>query len=360
MNILLTCTLFKTGGAEKLTIDILNNMELNKEDKIFLCIINNVFDKRLIDSINPKVEIKLLKRKVGGEKLKYLLEYIKFVRKNKIDVIHCQCIDSLKFSIPCKILNPKIRIFRTVHDTLYVNLPKYEVLFDKLFTSKLIAISKSVEMVIRSRGIKNKVVLLYNSIDINKFNNLTKKLSRGSLVLGNVARLFPEQKGQDVLIKALKIVKTKYPDIMCYFAGDYPDGKSESLEKLKLLADQEDVKANVEFLGNVVDVPAFLSKLDIFVLPSRVEGFGLALIEAMAANIPVIASDIDGPNEIIGNNEFGVLFKSEDYVDLADKIFYVIDNIDKIDTKKASSFVRNEFDIRIMTNKLYELYKSKS
>lgn len=80
------------------------------------------------------------------------------------------------------------------------------------------------------------------------------------------------------------------------------------------------MEENVKFLGNVDNIPEFLNKIDICVVPSRSEGFGLALVEAMAMGVPCIASNIAGPREIISRTELGKLFESNDSDDLANKL----------------------------------------
>lgn len=359
MKILYTMFSFRTGGIEKLLIDIVNNIELKSEDKIYICIINDIYDEELVKMINSKVEIKFLKRKRKSRSFKDIISYTKFVLENNIDIIHCENIQSVKLSMLSKILKPSIKIIHTVHSTqLYINYSKINVLIDKIFVYKLTAISQAVKNEIISKKVNKKIVLLYNAVNTSKFKNVVRKEHKNNIVIGNVARILPHQKGQDVLIKAIKIVKNKYPNVKCYFAGECEQGHTKYLEDLKELVEQEELNENVEFLGKVIDIPKFFSNIDLFVLPSRIEGFGIALIEAMAAKIPVIASDVGGPKEIIGNNEYGILFKSEDYVDLAEKICYAIQNLDKIDTEKNSEYVDRKFNIKTMTNKLYEIYKN--
>ncbi len=115
------------------------------------------------------------------------------------------------------------------------------------------------------------------------------------LRLVNVARIYPKQKGQDILIKALAICASECLDIRCDFVGSPPEGDSVTVGSLKALAIAEGVADRVRFLCGRTDVREPLAEADIFVLPSRFEGFGLVLLEAMAAGLPVIAADVDGP-----------------------------------------------------------------
>ncbi|OOM79446.1 glycosyltransferase [Clostridium sp. BL-8] len=361
MNILYVTFSLTIGGIEKLLVDIVNTAATRRNSKIYLCIINKKYDEYLINKIKQNVKVIILDRPVGGSKLKYIIKYTKSVIKNNIDIIHCQCENSVKFSLLCKIIKPKIKIFTTVHDTqIYLRLKKYETVIDKFVCKKIIAISEAVRKEILSRGIpESKVVRIYNAIDLKKFKSdkEEKRVDKNKFIIGNVSRLMPEKKGQDILIKAISKLKEENYNIECLFAGEAPIEENDNLEKLKKICEEWGVKENIKFLGNVYDIPKLLSSIDIFVMPSRYEGFGIALIEAMAKGVPCVASNIDGPKEIIRNNEYGMLFESENYYDLADKIKYIIKNIDKMKSDEIQKYVISNFNIESMMENLYKVYE---
>lgn len=359
MNIFYVIFSFTVGGIEKLLIDIMNEIDNRTNNKVYLCIINNHYDTELLKKINPNIEIILLNRKKGKKDLYSVFKYTKLILKNKVDVIHCQGINTVKFSIIAKILRPSLRIYNTVHDSkVYLKLKNYEVILDKIMCKKIVAISDKVKSEIVSRGIKSeKVERIYNSINFKGFPKSERKLYKENIVIGNVARIMPEKKGQDILIRAINELKMTYPNIQCNFAGAPANNNNNYLENLKALVSELELQDNINFLGNVMDISKFLDEVDIYVMPSRYEGFGISLIEAMAKGIPCIASDIDGPKEIIKNNEYGLLFKNEDYLDLVDKINYLIKFSDKFDRKKVVDYVKNNYDIACMVDKLLLLYK---
>ena len=159
-----------------------------------------------------------------------------------------------------------------------------------------------------------------------KNNERVEVLTDNRLHVGNVARFFPEKKGQDVLVRAIEILKTKYPDIQCCMAGGIYRGQEENWNRLEMYIKDHDLENNIRLYGNVENIPDFLTTIGIFVLPSIYEGFGISLIEAMAMGIPCIASNIDGPREIIKDSSLGVLAEPGNEQNLADKIDYVIEN----------------------------------
>lgn len=366
MNIMHCICSLNTGGAEKLLIDLVSNIKCENEDSINVCITNNQYDENLLNQLASKAKVYKLERPESSKSIKYIIDFIKLVKKQNINIIHCHNRGSYKFAIIAKvILGKKIKIVYTIHDTnIYNNISLYYKYIDKLLVNKFIAISKSTENDLLSMNVKiDKIERIYNGIDFNNFKNdknLKTRNNEGNIVVGCVARLVPTKKGQDVLINAISIVKEKYPNIVCRFAGDVLtiNGKKD-MQILKELSDRVtklSLEENIEFLGNVSNVPQFMNGIDIFVLPSRVEGFGLTIVEAMASKIPVIASNIDGPREII-NERYGILFEKENYKELAEKIIELIENNNLINTDEVYNYAKSNYDITYMANRYYNLYK---
>ena len=120
-------------------------------------------------------------------------------------------------------------------------------------------------------------------------------------LIGAVGRLSPE-KGQTVLLRALPAVLAAFPEATCVLAGEGP-----AREELESEARVLGIRERVVFLGYRRDVPDVLAALDLFVQPSRYEGFGLSLLEAMAAGLPVVASRVGGIPELVEDGVTGVL-----------------------------------------------------
>jgi glycosyltransferase involved in cell wall biosynthesis len=113
-------------------------------------------------------------------------------------------------------------------------------------------------------------------------------------------------KDHETLLRAVSLV----PGAVLALAGD-----GQLSEKLHTLANQLGIASRVRFLGKRMDIPQLLKAADVYVQPSRVEGFGIAALEAMAAGKPVIASDIPGLGQVIG--DAGLLFAAGDARQLA-------------------------------------------
>ena len=137
----------------------------------------------------------------------------------------------------------------------------------------------------------------------------------GIPVIGALGRLHVN-KGFDILLQAAALLRERGMPVKLQIAGDGPEAGT-----LRTLAARLGLQAeDLTFTGWVTGPADYLAKLDLFVLPSRVEPFGLVVVEAMAAGVPVIASDIDGPRTILKSGELGAMVAPEDPSALADAI----------------------------------------
>ena len=144
----------------------------------------------------------------------------------------------------------------------------------------------------------------------------------GTPVVGALGRLHVN-KGFDILLQAAALLRERgLPVKKLQIAGDGPEEDTLKTLAARLGLGTEDL----EFTGWVTGPADYLAKLDLFVLPSRVEPFGLVVVEAMAAGVPVISSDIDGPRTILKSGELGVMVPPEDPSALADAIAAALAN----------------------------------
>ena len=245
----------------------------------------------------------------------------------------------------------------------FENIGKNKILLKNWVCDKFIGISNAVAGDIVAAGIdEKKVVRVYNGIETKKYDCAKlKKYDEYVIVIGCVARIMPELKGQDILLKAIKIVKKQHPKVMALFAGGIAENQQRDYEHLIKYVRDNSLEENVKFLGNVDNIPEFLNKIDICVVPSRSEGFGLALVEAMAMGVPCVASNIAGPREIVMNEGIGELFENGNSQSLSMKIEEVISKYDEI--KKATwnqkLKVKQNYSIEHMCTCLLEIYTEK-
>jgi glycosyltransferase involved in cell wall biosynthesis len=162
-----------------------------------------------------------------------------------------------------------------------------------------------------------KIAVVPNGLDCQSFTrqDTTRHRLRHIVV---VANLRPE-KGHDVLIDAAVHVLRTFPDARFEFVGSGPER-----DRLLTLANSRGVGHAFDFVGHQDDVAARLAAADIFVLPSRSEAFPNAVLEAMAAGLPVVASDVGGIPDLVDDGRTGVLVPAGDPRALSDRICRLI------------------------------------
>ncbi len=183
------------------------------------------------------------------------------------------------------------------------------------------------EFLVKDVGIKREtIVTIPNGIDLESlFVKVDRKkklrklgLISGSKVFGTVGRLYEPTKGISVLLEASKIVQSKV-DAELLIVGS---GKDEDSLKKKAL----DLGVKALFLGERSDIIELLQVMDVFVLPSLSEGFPVVILEAMAAGLPVVATNVGGNKEVVLDNKTGYIVKSGNPVKLAEKIKDLLEN----------------------------------
>ncbi len=331
------------AGKENLLIDIVNAQ--SKDNDLTVIIINNIYDENLISNLFNRVNVLKLNRKPGSKSILPIIKLYFYIIKLNPDVIHCHDMALISF-FPFKL--PNIKIFSTVHITgLYCKkLNGYK---------KVFVISNAVKNCILKSGnlkIKEKIVLVYNGIDFSTLEQKKVFVINNHLKIAQIGRLEINQKGQDVLIKALHILNEKkdFP-FVCEFIGDGKD-----YNYLYNLTKNYNLSNRITFLKNKSRSWVYknLKYYDLLVQPSRIEGFGLSIVEAMGAKVPIIASNIDGPLEILENGNFGIIFENESAEDLAKQIYdvyllYKENNIINL-VEKNYSYVSQKFSIEKTVN----------
>lgn len=157
-----------------------------------------------------------------------------------------------------------------------------------------------------------RVSTVYNGLDVARWNgSVNSKITKPAdkiviATVGNIRRV----KGHDVFVKAAATIAAQFPKATFSIAGDVlePDYFAE----LEVLVRSLNLSGRFRFEGGIADVQEYLSNADIFVLPSRSEGFSNAIIEAMAASLPVVVTDVGGNAEAVTDGVNGYVIPADD------------------------------------------------
>lgn len=228
---------------------------------------------------------------------------------------------------------------------------------------KMIAVSNRIRNVAIEAGVNaTHVTVIYSGIDTSltvspddgKKIREQYHLTAGQPVIGTVANLFP-RKGYEYLIDALVEVRKKVPDIHCLIIGE---GDYHYRALLLEMVQTKGLKPNVTFTGFQRAVQAHIAAMDIFVLPSVLEGFGIVLLEAMALGKPVVATTVGGIPEVVEDYVTGLLVPPKDPEALAQKILYLLENPRIREKLGAAGWARvqERFSVDCMVSQLHRLY----
>lgn len=334
------------GGSETMLVDIVNEQSLRAE--LIVLIGNTDVDRRILSQVSSRVRVELLGRPTGSRNPWYLLKLYRKLKELAPDVIHAHLesfISILKFLKIPKVL--------TVHNT-GIQLTSDVSIYDAVYS-----ISDAVKHDLAVRYPKLATTLVPNGI---VFGNVIQKscYGQGPFRIVQVGRFNHEQKGQDILLRALQYVNNQKgcDKVTVDFIGD-----GASMKSLVDLAEELGVSEWCRFLGRRSRSYVYenLHSYELLVQPSRFEGFGLTVVEAIAALVPVLVSDIDGPMEIIDNGKYGYFFRREDYADCAKKIVEIksLSKEQKFaeERKKIAEYARSRFDIALTAGRYLDEYR---
>jgi glycosyltransferase involved in cell wall biosynthesis len=152
----------------------------------------------------------------------------------------------------------------------------------------------------------------------------------------------------------MKKILARYPNTRLEIIGD-----GSALEDLKALSKKLNISNSVKFFGKLANPIPIYNRMGIFILPSVLEGFGIVLLEAMAAGIPVIASNVDGIKEVVVDGESGILVPPKNPDAIADAVFRIIEQPQLANKFVEQGLLRAKlFDVRSHLKKLENFYYS--
>ncbi|NYF90945.1 glycosyltransferase family 4 protein [Tunturiibacter empetritectus] len=204
----------------------------------------------------------------------------------------------------------------------------------------------------------SRVMTVYNGLDLADWNANAGSAGRvGESVVatvGNIRRV----KGHDVFIRAAASIAEKFPDASFRIAGDVLE--PEYFAELQKLVSELKLSDRFHFVGGVTNLQDYLSTAEVFVLPSRSEGFSNAIVEAMAASLPVVATNVGGNAEAVQDGVSGIIVPPEDSAALAAAIISLLSDNAKakqmgIEGKRLAA---EKFTTEAMMSQITSVYDS--
>ncbi len=357
------------GGAEKHMLLLAKNINPEKYTVTLAC----SSYKQLNEWVNEfkQANIAVIRIKVSHKHdPRALLQLKKLLEKQHYDILHLHVWNPASCRYAFLAANPKIiKIVATEHDPFALNGIK-KILKESYLKkiSHTIAVSNAnKELLLKLYPkLKGKISTIYNGIDLENFektlfhfstqekskirHQLFKSTNEEFIII-TIATLHP-RKGLKYLIEAYQQIQPDYPESKLMIIGEGPEKK-----RLEKQITKSKLQGKVLLLGQQDNIAKLLKSSDLFILPSIKEAFGLVLLEAMAAQLPIIASDVGGIPEIIQNHKNGELVEPANSKVLAEKMRQLMSN--KALQEKIAFLghhhVKN-FSAKIMAKKTEEIY----
>lgn len=340
-----------TGGLERLLVDFGRFHDAERFEPEFLA---------LGDVGQPAEEIAALGKRVHRidasaiGKLTLIRTLSAFLRDGRFDVLHTHnAFPHLYGSIAARLAGVST-VIHTRHGRRFGETWKERLHFSigGWFSDRVVGVSDDTSELCRHRGWfrKHKVSRVWNGVDLDRFGILRTNHDRPTAI--TVARLSAE-KDLETMLQAAKIVAERQPTFRLVIVGDGPERANLHATARRLGLDQV-----VSFLGERNDVAELLAQAAFFVCSSRTEGISLTLLEAMATELPVIATEVGGNPEVVVDQSTGMLVPPRDPRALADAILTLISDPQSWDRfgKAGRQRVENHFGIRSMVQQYEAIY----
>jgi glycosyltransferase involved in cell wall biosynthesis len=360
MKILYVVTGLAQGGAERVVCDLADEMFKRGYEVKIVYLIGEVLTQPAYK------EIELISINLNNVKtlVPAYINLAKVIRKFKPDVVHSHMVHANILMRLVRITTPINKLVCTAHSnneggTLRMLAYRATHHLANVTTHVSSMASQTFESLraVPSKGIRT----IYNGIDLKKFEydssarseiNLELSIDESYKLVLAVGR-FNEAKDYPNLLASVFLLKKEvtYP-FQVLIAGD-----GELRTEIENLIKELNLTSEVILLGRRNDIPSLMSAADLFVLPSKYEGFGLVVAEAMACQCIVVATDCGGVAEVLSNSDF--LVPPSDTVALKNKIKYALElenNKKKNIVNENIEYVRENFSLEKITKEWVALY----
>lgn len=351
------------GGTETLLLDIAKNAKVNALHAMIYYRKTGTLENEFIDS---GIAIRKIENK------KNIFGYIKLLRnsfvEHKIEIAHAQQIlDALYAWLASIFISTKVVL--SMHGYDFGGSAKSKILHH-------IALRVGVANVYVSEHQKayytkkykldsSKQFVVYNGIDFKKFSNINTSnnirtelnISQEILLMGMVGNFV---KGRDpiTVCKALVLLKNQGIAFQFVFVGKASDRYPHIYEDCKNIILENNLSDQVHFLGSRNDVPNILQQLDAYVYSTDHDTFGIAVVEAMAAGIPVLVNNWPVMTEISQNGKYASIYETKNENNLLRELLQFIDNRMAYKEKAAvaATYAKNTFSIEKHITNINALY----
>lgn len=348
------------GGGEVYTVNLCQKLISKGHEVTLACRPDSAIKRKALESGIPIFELPL----VGAVDFQSSFKLSRFCKEKKINIVHVHLARDYWIARYVKIQFPSIHLIFTRH---LLKPIKSSVFHKWLFrkVNKVIAVSDAVKESLLMQNLlpHKRIITIYNGIDVNLFDTARSGIIRKEFgfddnlkLIGMVGQIAPH-KGNDFFIKSASLVSEHFSNVKFLMVGDDFQG-GKYIEELRQLSKNLGIGDRVIFLGPRTDIPEIMKDLDLFVFASKNDSFGLVITEAMAAGVPVIATNAGGAKEIILNKKTGFLVDADQPNSLVDIMVTLLkdENMAKTFGDAGRKRAFEKFNIERMVDEIISVY----
>jgi len=364
LKVMLVTVGLGVGGTETQILEIASRLDRKRFD-VLVCGLKK--DRVVAEELRARgVRVSTLDGRGKGD-LRVLYRLARLIRAERPDLIHAFLgVANLASSLAGRLVGVPVIVWS--YRDVEVWKSQAHWLVDRAgarWAEAITCCSDAVRQFVLARlgGPASKMVTIHNGVDLEAFrapgvaSRPELSLRDGGCVIGTVTRLDEPKKGLTVLLHALAALARRegLPPWQCLLVGDGP-----ARARLEALAAELGLSGRVVFAGMRRDVPRVLPALDLFVCPSLYEGFGIAIVEAMAAGRPVVASAVGGIPEIVVDQDTGLLVPPGDATALAEAMAALLARPDQARQMglRGRERARKMFSIETTVERHRQLYET--
>ena len=327
MRILQICSARTLGGGERHLADLANGLARRGHDVHAALVPGSPLPDELAGLPAEKIIELPLRNSLD---VSSALKLAQFVRRNQIEIVHAHLARDYPLAALAARRASGARLILTRH-VLFPLSRIHKVLLRRV--ARVIAVSEAVADGLIEQDIfeRDKIVVIHNGVDLERFaqtresDSVERQKLGARLCVGTIGELAPI-KGQDNFLRAAAIVSSRRDDVYFIIAGEDQSRTGENRRLLERMIDELKLSQRVRITGWADDVVELLRTFDVFVSASHSESFGIAMVEAMAGSVPVVATMTAGSREIIDANNTGLLVPIGDAEALATATCQLLDD----------------------------------